>query len=345
MCFLQKLFILGFALCSFATWGCAAVHAAEPVRVIFDSDMDGDCDDVAALALLHALADRGEAQILATIASGRSSATPACMNAINTYYGRPDIPIGRSAPGGIDRPSSYAGVVADRCPHALRDPSRAEDATKLYRRVLAAAPDHSVVIASVGFHTNVAALLKSPADSSQPAGIDLVRRKVRLWACMGGNFIGKPARDDLKLGNVNFQKDAPATLYAITHWPSRIVFVGREVASVPSGVKIGAHFNQLPADHPVRIAYEAYFKGHCKDRHVADPATVLFAVRGPTNLWTLHDTGHMELQSDMQFSWSETPGGDQAYVLKRTIDGKPNDRVVEKTIEDLVLTPPAARAK
>jgi inosine-uridine nucleoside N-ribohydrolase len=338
-------FVVCFALCALAAWGCTVVRAAEPARVIFDSDMDGDCDDVAALALLHALADRGEAQILATIASGRSKSTPACMNAINTYYGRPDIPVGRAAPGGVDRPSSYTGVVADRCPHALHDPAKAEDAVTLYRRVLVASPDHSVVIATVGFHTNLAALLKSPADSSQPAGIDLVRQKVRLWTCMGGNFIGTPAHDDLKLGNVNFQKDAPATLYAITHWPGRIVFLGREVASVPSGVKVGAQFNQLPADHPVRIAYEAYFKGHCKDRHVADPATVLFAVRGAGDLWTLHDTGHMDLQPDMKFTWSETPGGDQAYVLKRTIDGKPNDHAVEKTIEDLILTPPTARAK
>ncbi|CAN5575070.1 hypothetical protein BH10PLA1_BH10PLA1_15740 [soil metagenome] len=316
----------------------ATTRPAEPVRVIFDSDMDGDCDDVAALALLHVLADRGEAQILATIGCGRNAWTPACISAINTYYGRGDLPIGRAAAGGVDRPSPYTQTVADRCPHLLKNAADAEDAVALYRRVLAAQPDRSVVIATVGFHTNPAALMKSPASENQPAGIDLVKSKVRLWACMGGNFIGSPAKDDLKLGNVNFQKDAAATYYVITHWPGRVVFVGREVASVPSGVQIGSHFSKLPIDHPVRVAYEAYFKGTCKDRHIADPATILFAVRGTSDLWALHDEGSMNLQHDMKFEWQPT-GHDQAYLLKRLVDGKPNDRAVEKTVEDLIMTP------
>jgi len=330
---------LSLLLIATATWAQPATRSAEAVRVIFDSDMDGDCDDVAALALLHALADRGEAQILATIASGRSAGTPACLSAINAYYGRGDLPIGRSAPGGVDRPSSYTKAVAQRCPHPLRDPGEAEDAVALYRRVLAAQPDQSVVIASVGFHTNLAALLKSPT------GTELVRQKVRLWACMGGNFIGEPAKDDLKLGNVNFQRDAAASLCAITHFPSRIVFVGREVASMPSGLKIGAHFERLPQDHPVRIAYEAYFKGVCKDRHIADPATVFFAVRGADAYWDVHARGRMDLQPDMQFQWINDPTGNQTYLLKRKVDGRPNDRLIETTIEDLILAPPQLRQR
>src|SRR2546428_7059852 len=39
--------------------------AREPVDVIFDTDMALDVDDVGALALLHALANRGECRILA----------------------------------------------------------------------------------------------------------------------------------------------------------------------------------------------------------------------------------------------------------------------------------------
>ena len=216
--------------------------------------MDGDCDDVAALALLHVLADKGEAEILA-------------------------------------------------------------------------------------------ALLQLPADAAHPSGLDLVTKKVKLWACMGGNFIGKPAKDDLQLGNVNFQKDAPATFYTINHWPSRVVFVGREVASVPSGVKIGARFKELPATHPVRIAYEAYFDGATKDRHIADPCTVLFAVRGPRDCWDMETKGHMDLHEDMKFEWQYDTDKNQAYLLKRIINGQPNDRAVEKLVEDLVITPPQRPGK
>src|SRR2546426_660484 len=45
---------------------------SEPVKVIFDTDMDSDCDDVLALAILHVLADRGEAEILATVVSTKN---------------------------------------------------------------------------------------------------------------------------------------------------------------------------------------------------------------------------------------------------------------------------------
>src|SRR5690606_32742496 len=46
--------------------GLAATAVADPVKVIFDTDYSTDCDDPGALAVLHALADLGEVEILAT---------------------------------------------------------------------------------------------------------------------------------------------------------------------------------------------------------------------------------------------------------------------------------------
>ena len=61
----------------------ATVHAVnrQPVRLIFDTDMMGDVDDVGTVAVLHALADQGEVRILAMGLSGKnpwSSALPGC---------------------------------------------------------------------------------------------------------------------------------------------------------------------------------------------------------------------------------------------------------------------------
>ena len=39
-----------------------------PVKILFETDMANDCDDAGALAVLNALADRGEAEILAVVA-------------------------------------------------------------------------------------------------------------------------------------------------------------------------------------------------------------------------------------------------------------------------------------
>ena len=44
----------------------APSSVTSPVPVIFDTDIMGDVDDVGAVAVLHALTDRGEAKILAT---------------------------------------------------------------------------------------------------------------------------------------------------------------------------------------------------------------------------------------------------------------------------------------
>src|SRR6266508_5631871 len=68
--------------------------AAEPLKVIFDTDIDGDNDDVAAAAILHAFADAGQVEILAMGVVSLCPYSPACLDAINTYYGRGDIPIG-----------------------------------------------------------------------------------------------------------------------------------------------------------------------------------------------------------------------------------------------------------
>ena len=45
------------------------VTAAEPVKIIMDVDMAEDVDDAGAVAVLHALADRGEAEILCFMVS------------------------------------------------------------------------------------------------------------------------------------------------------------------------------------------------------------------------------------------------------------------------------------
>jgi hypothetical protein len=65
-----------------------------PVKIIFDTDMDTNADDAGALAMLHALADAGEVEILATVVSSHYPFSAAVVDVINTYYGRPDLPIG-----------------------------------------------------------------------------------------------------------------------------------------------------------------------------------------------------------------------------------------------------------
>ena len=71
-CMKHRIALVGSLLLSLAfAWS----SSAEPVKVIFDTDMITDFDDVGALACLHALADAGECEILATISSTRGNAS------------------------------------------------------------------------------------------------------------------------------------------------------------------------------------------------------------------------------------------------------------------------------
>jgi hypothetical protein len=158
---------------------------------------------------------------------------------------------------------------------------------------------------------------------------------------MGGNFVGRPAKDDLKLGNVNFQRDAASAMSVVQHWPTPVVFVGREIGSVPSGLAVGECLNRTPRENPVRRAYEHYAGGELKNRHVADLVTVLYAVRGLRDYWEIETGGFMELHEDMTFDWR--PGGErnQAYLLKNMgAIGKPNERYIESVLEGLLIQPP-----
>src|ERR1700733_395896 len=70
----------------------ALLFAQTPV--IFDTDMGNDIDDALALALLHALESRGECRIIAvTITKDNPWAAP-YIDIVNTFYRRPEIPIG-----------------------------------------------------------------------------------------------------------------------------------------------------------------------------------------------------------------------------------------------------------
>src|SRR5712691_8871017 len=76
-----------FALAALAT-------AAEPVRLIFDTDMGNDVDDALALAMIHALESRGEAKLLAvTVTKDNRWAAP-YVDVVNTFYGRGGVPVG-----------------------------------------------------------------------------------------------------------------------------------------------------------------------------------------------------------------------------------------------------------
>ena len=64
------------------------------VPLIIDTDASFDVDDVVAICLAHALADRGEANILAIVHDAGIPEGIGAVSVLNHFYGRDDILLG-----------------------------------------------------------------------------------------------------------------------------------------------------------------------------------------------------------------------------------------------------------
>jgi inosine-uridine nucleoside N-ribohydrolase len=258
-----------------------AAMAVEPVRLIFDTDIGNDVDDVLALGMIHALQSRGACELIAvTVTKDHELAGP-FVDAVNTFYGRPHIPIGVVRDGATRDEGKFLGMVraGDKLnyPHTLKRSADAPDAVALLRKVLAAQPDESVVIVQVGFATNLARLLASPADKvSTLTGKELAAKKVKLVSAMFGAY-----RSDggvSKHREYNVVEDLPAAKKFAADWPTPIVFSGFEVglAITYPAASIEKDFN-YSKNHPLAEAYRRY-KPPPHERPCWDLTSVLYAV-------------------------------------------------------------------
>ena len=164
---LKAILLILFICCAMNTF---SQSGKAPVRIIFDSDMGPDYDDVGAIAILHTLADKGEAKILATMASTKYEGVAGVLNVFNIYFNRPDIPIGVPKGDALDLRDfqHWTDTLLAKYPHKIKTNDEAADAVMLYRKILAAQPDNSVTIVNVGFLTNLSNLLNTAADGYSP---------------------------------------------------------------------------------------------------------------------------------------------------------------------------------
>ena len=281
-----------------------------PKKVIFETDMCTDVDDVGALAVLHALADNGEVEILAISFNEIHPSGAGAICAINTWYSRGDIPIGIYK-GDLADPdeSSYLDALAN-FPHDLPT-TPTPSSLELYRQVLSEQPDNSVTIISVGFLNNLYDLLKAEPD--------LIAQKVTKLVVMA-LLIDDPyntIRHDL----------IDKSEYVIHNWPTPLV-----ISQHGESVQTGARLAETPAENPVREAYYRRFNRQYKDRSSWDQIAVLYGVRGLSDYFTEVTDGTGRLSNG--YVW-EMKDGFRSYLEVQLSD---NEFV--RIIENLMIKPP-----
>ena len=125
----------------------------KPISLIFDSDIGPDYDDVGAITILHVLEDKGEAKILATIASNKYEGIAAVLDVFNTYFNRSQIPIGVPKGKAVDLRDRqhWTDTILLKYPHKIKYNSEAPDAVEVYRKVLAEQSDLALPLLLLGF--------------------------------------------------------------------------------------------------------------------------------------------------------------------------------------------------
>jgi Inosine-uridine preferring nucleoside hydrolase len=260
----------------------AATASGGPPHIIIDSDLSLWWDDATAVGMANVLQQRGAVHILAVMSDVRNPLAAAALDAIDTAYGHRKIPVGAAPDSFADTaPHGYSDVLAKQLPHAIRNSSQAQPAVNLYRRVLAAQPDHSVTVVSIGGDTNLAGLLRSrPGQGSSLPGRALVARKVKKLVIEDGLFpTGGPP-----FTNERLDIAATQSVVAARGWPTPIAWVdGYTGISTKVG---GSLCSSVPSKNPMRIVYQKLFSCGPPGDGDWDGPTMLYAVGGGSGIFS-----------------------------------------------------------
>ena len=292
-------------------------YEQEDIRIILDTDMGSSTDDLFALMMLHRYMDMQRCKLIGVIVDRMGRANADIVDVLDTYYGHPDIPIGLETQGQEEthvwipyHNLAYARTTegVPMFQRTVGDEGSYMEGYKLYRKLLAEQPDHSVTIASIGLVTTLARLLLSGPDEYSPLnGQELVRRKVKSIYAMGGVF-GDAVEPDY-----NFKQ---AIDFSMTFFE----LLPKEVDVVFSPGEVGDPLDYRPelviADmdwtdhHPIKWAYQ--FLNCNTGQKMWDPQAVINAVEGD-DFFKLSERGWVTLTRRGETLFTPDPKGNCRY--------------------------------
>lgn len=289
------------------------VNYQEARRVLIDTDMESDCDDVAAFRIAAWAERMGYIDIASIVMSNHTEGSPlaAAVDAVMQFHGREGLSIGTRKDSTFISDSSYVPEIVNY-PHTLpEDDLSVEDALDVYRRTVQKAIDDGVKIDIVTLGTLRALrdFLLSDADEDYPSGKDMLRDGVNVIYTMGGaypngaefNFnangeVGLSTRDVLREINVP------------------MIFSGAEVGdAVTTAENLKAVYPELGVD-VVRDAY--YYHGSENGRRSWDLMTMYLAsLENPAEMGESLIRG-VNVGSDVgSNTFTDDPEGDMFYAV------------------------------
>jgi hypothetical protein len=305
-----------FLLVAFIVFQVFNSPAFSQVKIIFDTDLGGDVDDLGALVMLHNFMDKGECDLLAVMCWSTEQYAVSAIDAVNRYYMHPDIPVGTRKGETSYESWNYCKPLADNFEYK-KSYNDASDATDLYRKILAKSKNKSIVIVTVGPLANIQNLIKSGPDSySKLTGKELIEKKVKEFVVMGGQFPEGPSE-------WNFNGNMPGvTRFVLQNICVPVTFSGYEIGIV---IKTGEVFNNIDPHTPLYVGWMHFsqnaswikenFKGKILDNATFDQTAVLYAVRnGVGKYWDKFEGGYCDADEKGGNKWITGPVSNQSYL-------------------------------
>ncbi|MCQ2432574.1 MAG: nucleoside hydrolase, partial [Clostridia bacterium] len=244
-------------------------------KIILDTDMGGDCDDVGAAAVLCNLAKQGKAEIVAaTYCIGSPWGGYFLQNEL-AFFGYGNVPVGMLHEETFMNEPVYERYAKPYVEAHHLPQNMAEDAVRVLRRALAGnGGKKDIVLVAIGPLRNIANLLRSPADDISPlTGKELIAANVTEFVTMLGDFVKTDSTE------WNVLMDIPSARYAVKEMPVPTVFSGYELGE---HIKTGAMLADMSDDHPVKAAYLLHSDGKSQLRESWDLVTVYNAILDDT---------------------------------------------------------------
>ncbi len=303
-----------------------------PIKVIFDTDIGNDIDDVLALQMLINYQKSNLIDLLGVTISKSNPYAIEYVDGFCRYNEIDNMSIGFIYEGPNTENGKYLKQTLDTFINnvSILNPKVTErnflpDAWELQRKLLSQQKDSSVIMIAVGPLTNLRRLLESTSDQySELNGIDLVSKKVRLLSVMGGEF-----SDSIDFTEWNIAQDIESANIVFEYWPTKIVASGWEI-----GNKLLYPHESILKDfkdserHPLCVSYKIYDKMPY-DRPTWDLTSVLYAVEPNTKFFSLSTYGKIFINAEGRSEFFELEDGKHQFL-------KIDDENIEKTLAVLV---------
>ncbi|KAI1655915.1 hypothetical protein F4813DRAFT_365733 [Daldinia decipiens] len=306
-------------------------------RLIIDTDLLSFDDDPLAIGLSDILQNWGQVELIGVMSSVNSRYVPPAIDAINTYFGYPQIPIAIRKP--VDNLTrvpeypeygAYVTGLTYNFTEDVRDGTNTPDPVSSYRYLLSTSADDSITLAVIGFFDNVFNLLNSGPDQISPyTGAELLASKVHELVVQA-NDVGYSY-------NTNAHNETLAQK-VLNWWPGKLTFAWDGVGeNTILGRRITTELD--PTKNPLGYALRTNI-GYDQEHPVWDVAAIYYAVCGLDDVfrWKYPHGGRVNVNASAFATWEN--GTVSCPGLQNSIDFKMPNTTFAARLENMLLWEP-----